>query len=80
MKKIVFLIIVISIMVYDVYQVNSYYETKKNIEKNIEKKSNNVANIVKLTVDHVGHYYNLEDALPEPYTVNRQLESFSWPK
>ena len=37
-----------------------------------------VANIVKLTVDHVGHYYNLEDALPEPYTVNRQLESFHW--
>lgn len=50
MKKIVFLIIVISIMVYDVYQVNSYYETKKNIEKNIEKKSNNVANIVKFFI------------------------------
>ena len=39
-----------------------------------------VANIVKVTVDHFGHYYNLEDTLPEPYTVNRQLESFSWPK
>jgi len=39
-----------------------------------------VASIVKFTVDHVGHYYNLNDELPEPYTCNRQLESFNWPK
>jgi hypothetical protein len=39
-----------------------------------------VADIVKFTVDHFGHYYNLEDKLPEPYTVNRELESFKWYK
>lgn len=50
MKKIVFLIMVVSLMLYDVYQVNSYYETKKNIEKNLEKKSNNIANIVKFFI------------------------------
>ena len=50
MKKIVFLIIVIFIMLYDAYQINSYYETKRNIERNLEKKSNNVANIVKFFI------------------------------
>jgi signal transduction histidine kinase len=50
MKKIVFLIIVLSIIFYDVYQINSYYGTKKNIERNIEKKSNNIANIVKFFI------------------------------
>lgn len=43
-----------------------------------ETRGEHVASIVKFTVDHVGHYYNLEDTLPEPYTVNRQLESFNW--
>ena len=38
----------------------------------------NVANIVKFTVDHFGHYYNLNDKLPSPYTINRELEHFHW--
>lgn len=37
-----------------------------------------VANVVKFTVDHIGHYYELEDKLPEPYTVNREFEVFHW--
>lgn len=37
-----------------------------------------VANVVKFTVDHFGHYYELEDKLPEPYTVNREFEVFHW--
>ena len=37
-----------------------------------------VASIVKITVDHFGTYYNLDDNLPEPYTVNRQFEIFNW--
>ena len=39
-----------------------------------------VASIVKFTVDHVGTYYQLEDKLPEPYTVNREFEVFHWGK
>jgi len=36
--------------------------------------SQNVSRIVKVTVDHFGHYYNFEDELPKPYTNNRKLE------
>ena len=37
-----------------------------------------IANIVKVTVDHIGHYYELDDVLPAPYTNNRLLESLQW--
>lgn len=39
--------------------------------------SQKVSRIVKVTVDHFGHYYNFEDELPPPYTNNRSFEQLT---
>ena len=36
------------------------------------------AAIVKFTVDHIGHYYDLSEKLPGVYVFNRQKEKLTW--
>src|SRR5574344_1179605 len=36
------------------------------------------AAVVKFTVDHFGHYYELEEKLPGVYVFNRQKEKLTW--